>query len=170
MESLGNLRLDKRRGSTAAGMQTLWWIRQICRPLSSYLINLGCCRGEGPNLSPCLYALLKLSFTWSFKLLSAQLWGEPWNQRQNDIFKRDKHHARAPMRQRKTVNTVSYENIDQVSPHQYLSGEKKKKKHCKKMRVFRTEEVVLLHILFRAPTDIRNRRTNIQQRRGSTFL
>lgn len=54
MELVGNWRLDNRRGSTAAGMQTLWWISQICRPLSSHLINLGCCSKEGANLPPCV--------------------------------------------------------------------------------------------------------------------
>lgn len=82
MELVGNSRLDNRRGSTAAGMQTLWWISQICRPLSSYLINFGCCgKREQICLCVCLYMLSKLRFTLSSKLLSAQLCEAP-NQHQ----------------------------------------------------------------------------------------
>lgn len=54
MELVGNWRLDNRRGSTAAGMQTLWWISQKCRPPSSYVINLGCCSEEGANPPLCV--------------------------------------------------------------------------------------------------------------------
>lgn len=42
------------------------------------------------------------------------------------IFKKVKHHARAPMRQSKAVNTFSYQNTDQVRPHSDLSGRTKK--------------------------------------------